>query len=85
MAIVVRFVYLAFLAALLYGVLFVGNLGAPRTIDVGPAVPPLQAWVIDGTLLALLALLYAALRHVRWPEPGGRRGAGVPATGMRAR
>jgi hypothetical protein len=76
MAIVVRFIYLAFLAALLYGVLFVGNLGAPRTIDVGPAVPPLQAWVIDGTLLALLALLYAALRHVRWPELGGRRGAG---------
>jgi protein-S-isoprenylcysteine O-methyltransferase Ste14 len=76
MAIIVGFIYLAFLAALLYAVLFVGNLGAPRTIDLGPAAPPLQAWVIDGTLLALFALLHATLTHMRWSEPGGGRGAG---------
>ena len=75
MAIIVGFIYLAFVAALLYAVLFVGNLGAPRTIDLGPAAPPLQAWVIDGTLLALFALVHATLTHMR-SESGGGRGAG---------
>jgi hypothetical protein len=79
MAIIVGFIYLAFSAALLYAVLFVGNLGAPRTIDLGPAPPPLQAWVIDGTLLALFALLHGALTHVRSSEPGWRSGAGGSA------
>jgi methanethiol S-methyltransferase len=79
MAIIVGFIYLAFSAALLYAVLFVGNLGAPRTIDLGPAAPPLQAWVIDGTLLALFALLDAALTHVQSSEPGRRSGAGYSA------
>jgi hypothetical protein len=76
MAIIVGFIYLAFLAALLYAVLFVGDLGAPRTIDLGPAAPPLLAWVIDGTLLALFALLHAAWMHVPSSAPGGRVGAG---------
>jgi methanethiol S-methyltransferase len=76
MAIIVGFIYLAFLAALLCAVLFVGDLGAPRTIDLGPASPPLLAWVIDGTLLALFALLHAAWMHVPSSAPGGRVGAG---------
>lgn len=75
MAIIVGFIYLGFLTVLLYAVLFVGDLGARRAIDLGPAGPALQAWVIDGTLLALFALLQVALTHVR-SEPGGRSGAG---------
>jgi methanethiol S-methyltransferase len=75
MAIIVGFIYLAFSAALLYAVLFVGNLGAPRTIDLGPGAPALQAWVIDGTLVVLFALLHAVLTHVRSSEPGRRSGA----------
>jgi methanethiol S-methyltransferase len=76
MAIIVGFVYLAFLAALLYAALFVGDLGAPRMIDVGPASPPLLAWVTDSTLLALFALLHAACMHVPSSEPGGPGKAG---------
>jgi methanethiol S-methyltransferase len=76
MAIVVGFIYLAFLAALLYAVLFVGDLGAPRMIDLGPATPALLAWVTDGTLLALFALLHAAWMHEPSSAPGGRGGAG---------
>jgi hypothetical protein len=79
MAIVVGFIYLAFLAALLYAVLFVGNLGAPRTIDFGLTAAPLQGWVIDGTLIALFALLHAVLTHVRSSEPDGRSGAACSA------
>lgn len=73
MAIVVGFVYLAFLAALLYAVLFVGDLGAPRMIDLGPAAPPILAWVIDGTLLAVFALLHAAWMRLPSSQHGGRR------------
>jgi methanethiol S-methyltransferase len=76
MAIIVGFIYLAFLAALLYAALFVGDLGAPRTIDVGPAAPLHLAWVIDGSLLALFALLHAAWMHVPSSDPGGRGGGG---------
>ena len=84
MAIIVGFIYLAFLTALLYAVLFVGDLGAPRTIDLGPAGPALQAWVIDGTLLALFALLHAALDAralvgAGWAE---RSGAFCPCAGV---
>ena len=79
MAIIVGFIYLAFLATLLYAVLFVGNLGAPRTIDLGPAAPAFQAWVIDGSLLALLALLHSARIHARSSQPDGRGGAGRSA------
>jgi methanethiol S-methyltransferase len=79
MAIIVGFIYLALSTALLYAVLFVGNLGAPRTIDLGPAPPPLQAWIIDATLLTLCALLHAALTHVQSSAPGRRSGAGHSA------
>ena len=79
MAIIVGFIYLAFSTALLYAVLFVGNLGAPRTIDFGLTAAPLQGWVIDGTLIALFALLHAVLTHVRSSEPDGRSGAACSA------
>ena len=79
MAIIVGLIYLVFSVALLYAVLFVGNLGAPRTIDLGPAGSPYQAWVVDGALLALFALLPFARMKVHPSVPGGRSIAGRSA------
>jgi hypothetical protein len=79
MAIIVGLIYLVFSAALLYAVLFVGNLGAPRTIDLGPAGSPHQAWVIDGALLALFALLPVARMKVHPSVPDGPSVAGRSA------
>jgi methanethiol S-methyltransferase len=75
MVIVAGLVYVALLSALLYAILFVGNLGAPRSIDLGPAAPHLQAWVIDGVLAVLFVVLHAALTRLRSSAPNTKSGA----------
>jgi methanethiol S-methyltransferase len=75
MVVVAGLVYVALLTALLCAILFVGNLGAPRSIDLGPAAPALQAWIIDGVLLLLFLILHASLTRLRSSVPGTKSGA----------
>lgn len=61
--------YLLGLAVLTYFVGFSGNLGVPRSVDVGPAAPGLQALATDLLLLALFGLqhsLMARRAFKRW-------------------
>jgi protein-S-isoprenylcysteine O-methyltransferase Ste14 len=69
--------YVACLAALLYFVGFSANLLVPKSVDVGPSAPWLQAVVIDLLLLALFGLQHSVMARrgfKRWwtrvvPEP----------------
>ena len=60
--------YLAFLASFGYLVAFVGDLGVPRSVSVGPPGPPGQALAVD---LALLGLF--AAQHSLMARPGFKR------------
>ena len=53
--------YLAFLAAFAYLVVFVGDLGAPRSVSLGPAAAPGAALAVDLGLLALFALQHSVM------------------------
>jgi protein-S-isoprenylcysteine O-methyltransferase Ste14 len=53
--------YLAFLAAVLYAVGFVGNLFVPMSIDSGPEGPALFAAVVDALLLLLFAVPHSVM------------------------
>ena len=48
--------YVAFAATIVYSIGFVSGLGVPKTIDSGPAGPPMQAIVINLLLMALFAV-----------------------------
>lgn len=71
------FGYLALLAAILWGMVFVGDGGVFPNIDAPAAAAPLEGALVDLGLLLLLALLHRSvsrgmLRHVaRWPIPHG--------------
>ena len=62
------FCYLAFLACFVYLVAFVGDLGVPRSVSVGPSGPAGRAVAVD---LALLGLF--ALQHSLMARPGFKR------------
>lgn len=53
--------YLAFLAAFAYLVAFTGDLGVPRSVSAGPAMPPGPALAMDLALLALFALQHSIM------------------------
>jgi protein-S-isoprenylcysteine O-methyltransferase Ste14 len=60
--------YLAFLGVFGYLVAFVGDLGVPRSVSIGPAGPPGLALALD---LALLGLF--AVQHSLMARPGFKR------------
>jgi methanethiol S-methyltransferase len=62
------FGYLALLAALLWGMLFLGDGGILPNIDQG-AARPLPAMLVDLALLALLALLHRSVGRSFLPRP----------------
>ncbi len=53
--------YLAFLAAFLYSIGFVGNFMAPRSIDAGPDATLAEALAVDLLLLGLFAVQHSVM------------------------
>ena len=53
--------YLAFLASFVYAVLFIGNIGLPRTIDGDANAPFWQALLINTLLLGLFAVQHSVM------------------------
>ena len=54
--------YAIFFATFLYLIVFVGDLAfASRTVDVGPAAPPIMAAVIDIALISLFGLQHSVM------------------------
>jgi len=53
--------YLVFLPTFLYAIGFVSGLGVPKTIDSGPAVPVVEALIIDLLLLSLFAVQHSGM------------------------
>lgn len=54
-------VYVAFLAAFLYLIGFVGNFFVPRSMDVGPTVPLAQALIVNLALIALFGVQHSVM------------------------
>ena len=53
--------YLFFFASFLYLIGFVHNLLVPRSIDIGPATPALEAAIVDILLLALFGIQHSVM------------------------
>lgn len=57
--------YLIFLGTFLYAIGFIGNFGAPRTLDGAPSGPLAVAFAIDVALLTLFAVQHSVMAR-RW-------------------
>src|SRR5262249_3425780 len=51
--------YLAFAATIIYSIGFVTGLVVPKTIDSGPAGPPMQAIIINFLLMSFFAIQHS--------------------------
>jgi len=53
--------YLVFFLTFLYAIAFVGNLGVPRSVDVGPEAPIATALAINAALLTIFAAQHSVM------------------------
>src|SRR6478752_245090 len=60
--------YVAFAATIIYSIGFVTGLVVPKTIDSGPAGPPMQAIIINLLLMSLFAIQHSVMARPQFKK-----------------
>ena len=60
--------YVAFAATIVYAIGFVTGLVVPKTIDSGPAGPPMQAIIINLLLMSLFAVQHSVMARPQFKK-----------------